>query len=235
MTTLALGENPLFDGLGSPIDGLPLSFPDHVRQLIEADIVAGGLAPDERVTETGLAERFGVSRTPVREAMRLLESQGLIVRPRGRSAYVASRTTLSEAQALYELRMSLEGYLTERATTRIADPELQILRALERDFTALVDGGDKNVRGLMMLDSDFHWTIYNAADTGLTTIVSSYWARVQRELYARVYTSMDPGLFASQHGLLIDALASGDGQRARHLMTEHIGAGAKAIAVSFGQ
>src|SRR5665213_4050502 len=81
------GENPLFDGLGSPIDGLPLSFPEHVRQLIEAEIVAGGLAPDERVTEKGLAERFGVSRTPVREAMRLLESQGLIVRPRGRSAY----------------------------------------------------------------------------------------------------------------------------------------------------
>lgn len=229
------GGGPLYDGLGRRLSGLPPSFPEHVRQLIEADIVAGGLAPDERVTEEGLARRFGVSRTPVREAMRLLESQGLIVRPRGRGSYIAGRTSLAEARALYDLRMSLEGYLTECAAQQVSADDLDTLRKLAAAFGQLVESGADNVRALMMVDSDFHWTIYNAAATGLTSIVSSYWATVQRELYDRVYTSADPAHFASQHGEMVSALAAGDGAAARTLMTAHIRAGVDAIARSFGE
>src|SRR5688500_9444596 len=99
-----------------PLDLEPaVTFPEHVRRMLEEAILESRLPPGERVTELQLAEAFGVSRTPVREAMRLLEAQGLLVRRHGRGTYVASRTTSEEASVIYDLRLPLESYLTALA------------------------------------------------------------------------------------------------------------------------
>lgn len=236
VTTSGTGPDALHDASGRRLtQGLPVSFPEHVHHMIEAEIIAGHLAAGERVTEDSLAKRLGLSRTPVREAMRVLEGQGLIVRRRSRGTYVADRAAPEESKVLYELRVPLESFLAEQAAERIEPVDIETLRAVQQAFErALSDqGGSVELRDLRVLDSDFHWTIYNAAGSDLTSVVSSYWGRLQRELYDRVYLSDRPPPFARQHDLIIVALENRDAAAARKLMAEHIEAGWKAIDASF--
>jgi DNA-binding GntR family transcriptional regulator len=226
---------PLHNGLGRRLNGLPPSFPEHVRELLEGGIIAGRLPAGERVTEESLAQRLGLSRTPVREAMRMLEAQGLITtQPRTRGAYIARRMTEQEAKALYGVRVELEGFLTLRAAERITDEDLDLLELIAGQFKTVVGDDDPiDLRTLRIRDSDFHWTIYNAGDSHLTSVVSSYWARLQRELYDLVYSVEHPGHYAAEHGQLVAALRERDPAKAQKLMREHLRGGLDAIDRGF--
>jgi DNA-binding GntR family transcriptional regulator len=223
-----------FDAAGNPrsVDSLPQSFPDHIRQLLEREIVEGRLAPGQRVTEDQLALDIGVSRTPVREAIRALEAQGLIVRRRARGTFVAQRATLEEAEAIYGVRSVLESQLAARAAQVMTEDELATAAELQQRFLALVDAAEAPGVQLVAADSDLHWTIYNAARSELVSIVASYWGRLQRELYDPVYRS-DPHLFASQHEDLIEALRRRDPEGAREAMKRHIASGWEAVSASY--
>src|SRR3954469_8789823 len=95
----------------SPI-AKPPSLAEHVVQILRDDILSGRLAPGERLTESTIMARTGVSRTPVREGLRALEAEGLVVSRRGRSSHITSRLTPEEAALVYECRLVLEPYLT---------------------------------------------------------------------------------------------------------------------------
>lgn len=225
-----------YDATGRPHAGrgLPLSFVEHIRQVLEAEIIGGSIEPGARVTEDELARHVGVSRTPVREAMRSLESQGLIERRRGRSISVSERTTPREAEALYEVRVVLEGHLAATAAERIGDADLETVAASQRKFRAVLEQGEPlERRKLIALDSDLHWTIYNAAASNLTVILASYWGRLQRELYDPVYRS-SPALFADQHDEIIGALANHRPEEAREAMAVHVRTGWAAIQECYG-
>lgn len=225
----------LFDAGGQPrgFGGLPQSFPDHIRQFLEREIVEGRLAPGQRVTEDQLALDIGVSRTPVREAIRGLEAQGLIVRQRARGTFVAQRATLEEAAAIYGVRSVLESQLTARAAQEMTDEELARASELQQMFLGRIEqrSEDPNVQ-LVSADSDLHWTIYNAARSELVSIVASYWGRLQRELYDPVYRS-DPHLFAEQHEEIISALQRRDPDAAGEAMHNHIRSGWEAVSASY--
>ncbi len=212
---------------------LPPSFPEHVLRLLEREIVQGRLAPGERVSEERLAERIGVSRTPVREAMRVLEGQGLIVRRRGRGTFVASPTTPDEAKTLYELRIPLESYLAERAASRANANEIETLARIQRRFAEVDASDDLQLRRLVAVDSELHWTIYRAAQSDLTSVVSSYWGRLFREIYTRVYTNRPALDFALDHDRIVAAIADRDPERARVEMADHIRNGWEALRRSF--
>jgi DNA-binding GntR family transcriptional regulator len=231
-----VGSEPprLYDSAGRALGGtgLPPSLPKHIGQVLEREIIEGSLAPGQRVTEDELARRVGVSRTPVREAMRMLEGQGLILHRRDKGAFVAERTDAEQAAAIYEVRVALESHLAAQAATTISESELDAARRLHREFQRLVQGGKPEVRQIVSLDSDLHWTIYNATGSDLVSIVGSYWGRLQRELYDPVYRG-DPRLFAVQHEQLLDALQRQDAEAARATMSAHIRAGWDAIARSY--
>jgi DNA-binding GntR family transcriptional regulator len=214
-------------------DRLPPSFPEHVRRLLEQEIVQGRLAPGERVSEEALAERIGVSRTPVREAMRVLEGQGLIVRRRGRGTFVAATTSADEAKTLYDLRIPLESHLTERAARRISVDELETLVHMQRRFAEFESGDKLQLSRLVAVDSALHWTIYRAAQSDLISIVSSYWGRLLRELYTRVYTSRPTLDFSRDHDRIVAAIADRDPERACAAMADHIRNGWEALRLSF--
>jgi DNA-binding GntR family transcriptional regulator len=225
----------LHNGLGRRLSGLPTSFPEHVRELIEDEIVSGRLPVGERVTEESLAQRFGVSRTPVREAMRTLEGQGLITTPGARGTYISRRMSREEARALFGVRIELEGFLTARAAGRIDEDGLQALEETAAGFELSLDADDTvRLRNLRILDSDFHWTIYNTADSLLTSVVASYWARLERELYDHVYSVEHPRHYATEHRLLVAVLREGDAQEAQRLMREHLRGGVDALDLGFG-
>ncbi len=213
---------------------IPPSYPELVRQMLEREIIEGALAAGERVSEDELARRLGVSRTPVREAMRVLEGHGLIVRHRGKGTYVARLTTSAEAETLYQLRGPLEGFLAERAAESITATELAELEQLAGGFREALPGAEaRDLTGIIEADSLLHWCIYAAARSELVSIVHSYWGRLMRELYARAYVTESPAQFAGQHDEIVAALSARDGRAARKAMEAHIGSGWEAVRSSF--
>jgi DNA-binding GntR family transcriptional regulator len=212
---------------------LPPSYPELVREMLEAQIIEGNLAAGERVSEHELAGRLGVSRTPVREAMRVLEGHGLIVRRRGKGTFVARLTTSAEAETLYELRAPLEGFLAGRAAENITEHERAALERLTTEFHDALPKGAEGLARVIELDSAFHWQIYGAAHSELISVVRSYWGRLMRELYARAYLSESPTQFAQHHDEIVAALAARDGRAARAAMERHVRSGWDVVAASF--
>jgi DNA-binding GntR family transcriptional regulator len=214
-------------------EALPPSFPEHVRQLLETEIIEGRLSPGERVAEDQLARRLGVSRTPVREAMRVLEAQGLIVRRRGKGAYVAGRTSTAEARTLYDLRLPLEAFLAAQAAERITEPEVEELVRVCRDFRTAVTTENTQLSALIETDSELHWRIYDASGSELVSVVRSYWGRLLRELYARVYAGGPMEHFADQHDEIVAAIGARDPEAVAAAMKRHIDDGWEIVRASF--
>ncbi len=212
---------------------IPPSYPELVRQMLEREIVQGNLVAGERVSEHELASRLGVSRTPIREAMRVLEGHGLIVRQRGKGTFVARLTTKAEAETLYQLRAPLEGFLTGRAAENLTSADLVELGRLADAFRAAMPAAGERLGEQVTIDSALHWHIYDAARSELTSVVRSYWGRLLRELYARAYGVSTSHQFAEQHDEILAALASRNTAAARRAMERHIQAGWEIVGASF--
>jgi DNA-binding GntR family transcriptional regulator len=224
----------IYDATGQPYarQGLPPSFPEHIRQVLEREIIEDRLGAGARVAEDELSRRLGVSRTPIREALRMLEGQALIVRRRGRGSTVAARTSPEQARAIYEVRFALEGHLAACAAANISDDELALVERLRDEFEQHAAPGRS--AELVGIDSDLHWAIYNSADSDLISLVAAYWGRLQRELYGRAYDadgSLDA--YASQHDAIVAVLAAHDAAAAQAAMVVHLKSGWERVRSSY--
>ncbi len=108
-------------------NGLPVR--EKVYQHLKSVVLAGHFDPGERLTEENLAKRLKVSRTPVREALHKLESEGLI-KPRKKRGFIASRDSKEEVEELLELRAVLEGYTLRLISEKISEETLEELHGL---------------------------------------------------------------------------------------------------------
>lgn len=196
-------------------------------QVLRDEILAGRLLPGERLTEATIMELTGVSRTPVREGLRRLEAEGLVISHRGRGTYITYRLSGEEARLIYECRLVLEPYLTRLAAERMTPDELEALRAVLDGFSSHVDDADPREAG--QLDADFHLSIYEASRSELTGVLRGYWSRLQLELSERVYTTEMPRGFFQEHVAIYEALAAGDGDAAAERMHTHIEHGRKTL------
>ena len=137
---------------------LPLR--DVVFNTLRRAILKGELKPGERLMEIALAERLGVSRTPIREAMRKLELEGLVVMSPRRGAQVANITE-KDLNDVLEVRIALEEMAIEKACQLITEKELEELEKAAKAFEKAID--EENVVKLAETDEIFHDIIYNAA------------------------------------------------------------------------
>ena len=134
---------------------LPLR--DVVFNTLRKAILKGELKPGERLMEIALAERLGVSRTPVREAMRKLELEGLVVMIPRRGAQVANITE-KDLNDVLEVRIALENLSIENACARMTEEQLAELWKAAKDFEATMAEG--NLVKLAEADVAFHEVIY---------------------------------------------------------------------------
>ncbi|GAA1536303.1 GntR family transcriptional regulator [Streptomyces albidochromogenes] len=184
---------------------------------IRDDIVSGVFPRGGRLTEELLARRYGVSRVPVREALRTLESEGFVTTRRHAGACVAEPTAL-EAADLLEVRTLLEPLGAARAAQRRTEAHLKVLRGLVRL------GQERARRGegedLRSLGSWFHETLAQASGSpGLTALLTQL-----RHKIAWMYAVERPARPAeswAEHGAIVDAVARGDAERARALTALH--------------
>ncbi|GAA3875886.1 GntR family transcriptional regulator [Streptomyces sedi] len=180
---------------------------------IRDDIVAGHLVPGSRLAEERLARRYGVSRVPVREALRTLESEGFVVSRRHAGARVA-RLGDREAADLLEVRALVEPLGAARAAQRRTEAHLKVLRGLVRLGRQRAGQGQEG--DLRSLGDWFHETLAQATGSpGLTELLVQLRRKVTW-LYAGEPTAGAVALW-QERGALVDAIARGDAERARAL------------------
>lgn len=138
---------------------LPLR--DVVFNTLRRAILKGELKPGERLMEIALADKLGVSRTPIREAIRKLELEGLVVMAPRKGAKVASITE-RDLNDVLEVRKGMEVLAISLACKRITGEELEKLESIERSFQSLIESG--NLTELAEMDVKFHDTIYQATN-----------------------------------------------------------------------
>ncbi len=187
---------------------------DIVCAILRELIVSGELAPAEQLKQRELAARFGVSQTPVREALRRLESEGLVVNDPHRGATVAgSRPGRVEENA--QIRALLEQLGAQRAARHITEPQIVQLRRLNAQMQTLADGDPRYGE----LNRRFHFSIYECTDSPiLLSIMRLLWqAMPSGPKVVRGYQES-----AAQHEGIIEALERGDADSAARRTYEHI-------------
>lgn len=183
-------------------------------------IADGRLAPGQRLVESELAAALGVSRTPVREALRSLAAEGLVEMESGRGAVVKTHDA-ADLDDLFQMRALLEGEAAFRAASRIGTADLEALRA-SCDRYALIDPAT-DLAEFARENSLFHGIIHEAA--GSPRLSSMIRLIADLPLVYRSYIWYDPQQkthAAQYHSQIVASLASLDGERARILMKEHL-------------
>jgi DNA-binding GntR family transcriptional regulator len=205
----------------------------HAYAQVRAAIVENRYPPGQRLVEQRLAEELGLSRTPVREALRMLEAEGLVVSERNRGAVVRPLSS-TEVVDLYGLRIRLESYAVEVATERATESELGDLVSAADSFgdvrrTVDVDAIE-GVRLLHEANRRFHDGVLAAARHHR---LSAMLARtVDIPLVFQAFRTFGPGEIERSdtfHHLIVEAMCRRDAARAGGLMAEHIAQGRDAV------
>lgn len=198
---------------------------EQAYEAIIGRILSGEIAPGERLREEELTKVTGVSRTPVREALRRLEQEGFAVIQHNRGASVPVYSP-KDVDEIYGLRALLEGHAARRAATRISPAQVAELESINDQLKTLSKGGlDPADRRLQMtrLNHDFHRIILDASDNDRLASFVEQLARVA--LSARTfahYGSDGEKRSLESHDELIRALKSGHADWAEATMRGHV-------------
>ncbi|GAA2311865.1 GntR family transcriptional regulator [Actinomadura luteofluorescens] len=202
---------------------------DRVYARLRADILDGVHPPGARIGEAELAEATGSSRTPVREALRRLEVEGLVEVLPHRGARVPDWTP-DDLEEIYDLRMLLEGAAARRAAARVTDADADRMDELCALMEAAVEpGAGQDLDRVAELNAEFHDIVRSAAASG--RLVSMLNAVVQLPLVMRTFHRYSPADLArssAHHRELAAALRARDGTWAESVMRAHVLA-AKAV------
>lgn len=197
---------------------LPLR--DVVFNTLRQAILKGELKPGERLMEIALAERLGVSRTPIREAMRKLELEGLVVMIPRRGAQVANITE-KDLNDVLEVRIALENLSIEKACQYMTEEQMDELKAAALKFERSI-GGHNPVR-LAEADEAFHEVIYKASDNRrLKQVLNNLREQIYRYRVEYLKEEETRNLLVREHQELCSAIRARDVKRAQEISFRHI-------------
>ena len=193
---------------------------EKLRETIEENIATGAFAPGMHLDETELAQRFGVSRTPLREALIQLSSMGIIVmRPR-RGAVVAE-VTPQRLLEMFEVMAELEAMCGRLAARRMSAADQEVLMRAHKacELACIAEDPDAYYRE----NEQFHYTIYAASHSGFLKEQSTAMHRRLRP-YRRLQLRVRNRLATSfaEHGGIVEALIAGDADLASERLRQHI-------------
>jgi DNA-binding GntR family transcriptional regulator len=187
---------------------------DLVAALVRELVITGELAAGEQLRQRDLAQRFGVSQTPVREAMRRLESEGLLVCDTHRGFTVAA-PELGPVEENFRIRAALESLGASLAARKIDAAGLDRLRGLNDQMQALPDDDPRYLE----LNREFHFTVYSCAGSPLlVSLMRLMWAA----LHGGPRVTRTHAESARQHDEILVALADGDAAGASARTYQHI-------------
>jgi DNA-binding GntR family transcriptional regulator len=193
-----------------------------LREVVAAEIrrmiLGGELRPGERLIEDRLAERLAVSRNPIREAMRVLGSEGFLEVTARRGAFVASMSA-QEAENLFDVRLALEPLSARLAAQKITAEGIARLREIQDRAKSAGAAGDLDA--LADLNTEFHTCVFELSENTYLAGIGSPMVKRSQWLFRHSASDRAPQSWA-EHQVLITAIASGDGERAEAEARRHV-------------
>jgi len=200
---------------------------EKILENIRDAIISGSISSGSRVSEPELAERFGISRTPIREAFRQLESEGYLkVIPR--KGAVVSAYTQRDVEEFYAIKSILEGYAAKLACTRLTTKEIDRLQTINGRLAELCELSD--IKQFFKVHNDFHDLFIKAADNDkLREMINLLVTRFQR---LRLMSLSQPGRMAvsvQEHNKIIAAFREHNSEAAELLVRKNAEYGGKVL------
>ena len=197
---------------------LPLR--DVVFNTLRRAIITGEFAPGERLMEISLANRLGVSRTPVREAIRKLELEGLVIMIPRTGAQVAKITEKSLRDVI-EIRCVLEEFAASLACERITEEGKEKLKEAHRQFVEAAQTND--IIDIVEKDEQFHDAIFQATcNDRLITIINNLREQFYRYRMEYVKDIEQHSVLVTEHEQLLHAIFNQDSETAKQIMRTHL-------------
>jgi len=196
------------------------SLVEVIVENIEDKILRGELKPGERLVEQAMCEELGVSRSPLREAFRILENQGFLVNEARRGVSVAE-LSLKEAIDIYTIRAKLESLATKLAVEADDGSLAERLQKLHDEMTALVNDGD--ITGYSRLNAEFHETLVSTCKN--EHLIDMLRLFNKKTLRYRMEVLSSPGKLQEslkKHEKLIESIKRGDAREAERIREESI-------------
>ncbi len=189
---------------------------EYIRKLI----IKGDLKPGERLMEVELADKMGVSRTPIREAIRKLELEGLVIMEVRKGAYVAD-VSIKETIDILEVRSVLEGLAAAIAAEKITEDEIKDLEEINRVFEIAVKNNDTDT--MIEKDTEFHNLIFKASrNTKLVQMVYSLQELVMRFRVIYFNEFKRAVEMPKEHKAMHEAILARDSEKASYYAKLHI-------------
>ena len=189
---------------------------ENIRQAI----IDGTFSPGERLMEIQLADEMGVSRTPVREAIRKLEQEGFVVMIPRRGTYVAD-ISIKDITEIYEIRISLDILAAGLAAERITDEELQTLNGYLLEIGQHIANNDMNK--IVAVDTAFHDVLYTASrNERLRTIINNLREQMYRYRLEYLKDTQSHDRLVEEHQKIVNAIIEKNKEEAVRLIQEHI-------------
>ncbi|GAA0562967.1 MULTISPECIES: GntR family transcriptional regulator [Actinomadura] len=194
---------------------------DAMREMI----IDGKVQAGERFDVRRIASELGMSITPVREALRILEAEGLVLYNEHRSISAMELTT-EDAKELYTLRSFLESMATEIAAENLTDADLKEIEAAQQEMVEAAQSGDPTRASAA--NRKWHFAIYRSGRTKFVEpFIIRLWNQFAWSTIWRVPGQLERSV--AEHQEITAALVARDGARAARLMREHIAAGRRAV------
>jgi DNA-binding GntR family transcriptional regulator len=200
---------------------------EKILETIREAILKGTLKPGEKVAEPELAERFGISRTPIREAFRQLESEGyLTVIPR--KGAVVTALSEQDVQEFYAIKSILEGYAAELAATRLTDKDIEKLQTINHKLRSLAAEGD--VKAFFRTHNEFHELFLRASgNQKLVELITQLGLKFIRLRMASLSIPGRMNISVTEHDRLIEAFKNQDGDQAENLVKKTAAIGGQVL------
>ena len=192
----------------------------RVFQKLREDILSGKYKENEELKEVAIGEELGVSRTPVREAFRQLELEGLIQIVPNKGAYVTG-ITAKDVKDIYMIRSLLEGLCARLATEKITKEQLEEME--ENIYLAQFHASKGHMDQMAELDNRFHEILYEACDSKmLEHTLRDYHQYVMRVRQKTLATNTRGPASNDEHRQIMEAIKSGDAGKAEQLANMHM-------------
>lgn len=194
---------------------------EQVYQLLREAILSGKLVPGQQITEPGIANQLKVSRTPVREAMRMLELENLIINLPRRGAFVCGIKSKKEIDDIFRVRIILEGLASELAAQKISPDQVAKLKQQSEQIAECLEKND--LKRCIAIDTAFHQIIYEASENEyLQRFLDNLFDQITR---FRMSSLDDDGRMKEalvEHQKLVAAIEANDSVLAGEIAKKHI-------------
>ncbi len=195
---------------------LAVEITNRLRQMI----LEGQLQPREKIREKLLTEQFGVSRTPLREALKVLAAEGLLELIPHRGTVVTEQSD-AEVAEVFQVLAALEGLAGELAARNASDKDLEDIRAMTENLRRSYEDSDRPT--YFRINQDIHKALLNAA--GSETLVKSHELLAHRVQRARYQANLTPARWRAaveEHEAIAEALCNRDARKTAGLMKDHL-------------